>query len=287
MRRALLLVLCVLAACIPELPGRISEVEREQVIAVIADPPEAKPGASVHFTLVVAAPDGPVASPPAAWSFCATAKLLSENGAVAAACQSGASVRPLPDPTAAPIPSDACSIFGPEIASADLRPRDPDVTGGYYQPARADLGGGLVAFGFERLSCNLKSAPADAARDFAARYVPNTNPTLLPLEPPPAIHPGDRVVLRAAWPPASAESYVTFDPAAQTVVSRRESMRVSWFATAGSFEDDRTGRDEADLATTTENTWTAPSTPGAVHLWRVLRDARGGAAVTHDVLDVR
>jgi len=280
------LVLVVLTACIPELGDRISTVDREQVIAVIVDPPEVKPGSSVNATIVVASPDGTVAGPPVTWSFCATAKLLTDNGAVGFACQSGASVRPLPDPTAASIPPDACSIFGPEIASADLRPRDPDVTGGYYQPLRAELGGGLLAFGFERLQCNLKNAPADAARDFAARYVPNTNPTLLPLHSPP-IHPGDRVVFRAAWPPESAEAYVTFDPASQLVVNRREAMRVSWFASAGTFENDRTGRDEADLALTTDNTWTAPSAPGTVHLWRVLRDSRGGAAVTHDILDVR
>jgi hypothetical protein len=53
-------------------------------------------------------------------------------------------------------------------------------------------------------------------------------------------------------------------------------MRVSWFATAGSFSDDRTGREEHDLATFSDVQWTAPSTPGVVHLWVVLRDARGG-----------
>jgi len=60
------------------------------------------------------------------------------------------------------------------------------------------------------------------------------------------------------------------------LVPHRESMRVSWFASAGSFEHEVTGRDEGDLATTTDNSWSAPATAGPVHLWIVLRDSRGG-----------
>lgn len=52
-------------------------------------------------------------------------------------------------------------------------------------------------------------------------------------------------------------------------------MRVSWFATGGTFDADKTGRAEDDPATTSDNLWTAPS-PGVVHLWIVLRDSRGG-----------
>lgn len=73
-----------------------------------------------------------------------------------------------------------------------------------------------------------------------------------------------------------AEAYVSYDLATRTVIDRRESMRVSWFATAGSFSDDRTGRDESDMGWTSDDTWTPPSTPGPVHLWVVLRDSRGG-----------
>jgi hypothetical protein len=74
-----------------------------------------------------------------------------------------------------------------------------------------------------------------------------------------------------------AEAYVYFDLATRALVDRREAMRLSWYADAGSFVDDRTGRteDQADL-TSTDNTWTAPPTAGAVTLWVVLRDSRGG-----------
>jgi len=75
-----------------------------------------------------------------------------------------------------------------------------------------------------------------------------------------------------------AESYGYVDPATGQLSPRHESMRVAWFSTAGSFQDDHTGRPEDDFAMTfSENTWQAPSTPGLVFMWVVLRDARGGS----------
>jgi len=54
-------------------------------------------------------------------------------------------------------------------------------------------------------------------------------------------------------------------------------MRVSWFATGGSFDVDHTGRLESEFAqTTSDDTWTAPKDPGPVFMWVVLRDDRGG-----------
>src|SRR4029077_6453717 len=58
-----------------------------------------------------------------------------------------------------------------------------------------------------------------------------------------------------------AESYVSYDLTTRTLVDRRESMRVSWFATDGSFADDRTGRDETDMGWTSDDVFTAPSSP--------------------------
>jgi hypothetical protein len=76
---------------------------------------------------------------------------------------------------------------------------------------------------------------------------------------------------------AGAEQYVFFDPASREVRERREAIQVSWFATAGAFAHDRTGRgeEEADLPST-ENPWTAPDEEGDVTLWTVIRDDRGG-----------
>ena len=93
------------------------------------------------------------------------------------------------------------------------------------------------------------------------------------------------VALSIGWTDADAEGYVTFDLASQSLVDRREAMRVSWFATAGDLGTDRTGRAEDDRATATENTWTAPSSAGRVHVWIVLRDSRGG--VTWQSVEIR
>jgi hypothetical protein len=69
---------------------------------------------------------------------------------------------------------------------------------------------------------------------------------------------------------------VKLDVASQSLVAEREWLRVSWFATDGAFAESATGRAAGDPATTTDDSWTAPSQPGPLHLWIVLRDARGG-----------
>ncbi len=77
-----------------------------------------------------------------------------------------------------------------------------------------------------------------------------------------------------------AERYVALDAVSGALVVRREALSVAWYATGGSFEVDRTGRDANDLATTSDNGWTPPSQPGSVTLWVVLRDDRGGVSWT-------
>lgn len=85
-----------------------------------------------------------------------------------------------------------------------------------------------------------------------------------------------------------AEPYVYFDPVTRGLVDRHESMRVAWFATGGSFDADRTGRDEDEHATpSSDDVWTAPDAAGTVHLWVVLRDARGGIDWKAFVVDVQ
>jgi len=80
-------------------------------------------------------------------------------------------------------------------------------------------------------------------------------------------------------PCTGAESYVLYDLQSRQLVERREAMRLSWFATAGSFANDSTGRAADEYpAVDTGNDWTAPTAPGEVFLWIVLRDSRGGVA---------
>jgi hypothetical protein len=85
---------------------------------------------------------------------------------------------------------------------------------------------------------------------------------------------------------AGAERYVNFDLQSEALVDAREGMHVSWFATGGSFDLDRTGRDGSDLATTSDNAWTPPS-GGTVYLWIVLHDDRGGVGWAGYVVSVQ
>jgi hypothetical protein len=84
-----------------------------------------------------------------------------------------------------------------------------------------------------------------------------------------------------------AERYVIFDLRSKQVLDTREGIHVSWFATGGSFDIDRTGRDGTDTTTTSDNGWTAPSQPGPVHLWVVLHDDRGGIGWAGYAFDVQ
>jgi hypothetical protein len=74
-----------------------------------------------------------------------------------------------------------------------------------------------------------------------------------------------------------SEPYIYFDPQNRSLLDRREAVRVSWFANAGHFDHERTGRAELDASSnTTDNPWTAPDDSFDVWLWVVIRDDRGG-----------
>lgn len=269
----------VAAACVPDLGARDSLVTENTILAVRGEPPEATPGTSVHYDVLVATPDGPAAFP-AQWGYCTTGKLLVENGSVSGACERNAVnvVGEGPPQVDATVPANACTVFGPLVTTQDQRPRDPDITGGYYQPIRV-ISGGKMGFGFERVDCGAITAPIDVVEDYKNRYHANTNPTLDPIVPPPAAR-GSHIVLRASWPATAVETFPVYDAASRVLVDHRESMRVSWFTTAGTFDDDRTGRDETETELFTENGWTAPATAQTVHFFVVLRDQRGGTTFT-------
>lgn len=277
--------------CLPDLGQPASLVKERRILAVKSEPPETRPGNGASYTALVVSPAGTESAPPLQWALCVTPKPLDENNIVAAACLQDSGVQPLGGPAAsimAATPGNACQLFGPdpppqEPGKPPLRPRDPDISGGYYQPVR--LGDGSVTgFALERITCNLASAGSEIAIAFQQRYVQNTNPSLRPLaaavkgQPASlgAIAANAPVDFEVGWPPESVETFPIYDIVAQQLVDHRESMRVSWFATDGKFDHEHTGRDENDTATTTVNRWTAPATPGLVHLWVVLRDSRGG-----------
>jgi hypothetical protein len=274
------------ATCIPTLGPGDALIVSTRVLAIRTDPAEAPPGASATLTALVASPGGTVANADIHWSFCTAPRPLTEENVVSNVCLGPSSLvaAGTGPSTTASIPNDGCSVFGPDVATAGVRPRDPDDTGGYYQPLRADLAGTDSAFELVRIHCDLANASAEAAAAFAAAYQLNHNPELLPptasmsASPIPltAIPAGARVTLAASWTAASAETFAYFDPVSQTVTSQRESMQVAWYSSGGMLDTESTGRASDDPTTTTDNGWTAPGAAGTFHLWVVLRDSRGG-----------
>jgi hypothetical protein len=279
-----------LAACLPDPGAPASLLTGPRLLAVRAGPPETRPGAAVTYEALVIDAEGARAEAAVRWAFCASPKPLTETNSVSSACLDDAGVRPIAGQGAsitATTPDDACALFGPDTPPGDFRPRDADVTGGFYQPVRVEVAIealGLVAFARQRITCNLPNAPVDAAIELQQRYHANANPTLTPLvarvdgalvalEEIPA---GARVTFEVGWSAGDAEAYPMFDPGAQRIVDRREALRVAWFATTGELAAEVTGRSEGDLEVSTENAWAAPATPGPTKLWLVLRDSRGG-----------
>jgi hypothetical protein len=318
-----LLLFGLVSACRPEVGAPISLISGPTILAVRGEPAEADPttGDPVHYEALAVDRSGRVPAPnaditsPLLWSICNQPKPPTQSNSVSAACLDQTSlpgaVGDSPTTYSALAPSDSCTLFGPLIPPAPAgqlpnRPRDPDVTGGYYLPVRLSLAvpedlrragmaaeDSLVAFQFERIYCGLANAPNSAVREYGANYKLNQNPVIAsltlqepgsdPVEVPPlsaggapfTVAGGQTVALVVNWPADSVENYPAWDVLERALRYHNEAMRVSWYATAGSFEHDITGRSESETETFADNTW-KPSEPGSVHLWIVLHDSRGG-----------
>jgi hypothetical protein len=149
----------------------------------------------------------------------------------------------------------------------------------------------LASFGLERISCGLANVSSTVSRQFNETYTLNRNPrlagvsliddatsTTVALVSAVVSHVGQgrTVTLEASWADDSAESYPVYDVQTKTLITKREAMVVSWYATQGSFEHDSTGRSGDETELVTSNHWTT-GPAGHVDLWVVLRDDRGGA----------
>lgn len=303
------------AGCVPDIPDDTSIVRAPRLVAARAEPAEARPGSTMTTTGLWIGPDGPIADAPLAWAFCTVRKAFTEPGPVAPACLAVEAPELVAFGTGATatgaLPDQGCRRFGPDRpdpvpGETAGRPADPDGTGGYYQPVRVHAGDAGVSLVQLRIACGLPEATPEQTMHYLRDYVANANPAitaaalargggadepLVPLEDDPAaaparVAPGETVELTVRWPACDAapcggaEPYLWFDPRARVLAPRREAMRVSWLATAGAFAIGHSGRTEdettAGLADARER-WTAPAEPGAVHVWAVLRDDRGGA----------
>jgi hypothetical protein len=317
-------LLALLSACKPEVGPPISSINGPAILAVKGEPAEADPrsgDANFQYEALAVDSNGRVPAPtadissPILWSICNQPKPPTQSNSVSTACLDQNALPGVAgdslDTYAALAPSDSCTLFGPLPPppvgnQPPIRPRDPDVTGGYYLPVRLSLSvpedlrrvgmateDSIVAFQLQRIYCGLANAPGTSVFQYGKEYTLNQNPVIAsltlqqpgsdPVEVPSvsaggapfSLASGQTVSLAASWPADSVESYPAWDVLTHTLLNHNEAMRVSWYATAGTFEHDVTGRSEFETETFADNTWT-PGAPGPVHLWIVLHDSRGG-----------
>jgi hypothetical protein len=300
--------LCLLAVaavlgpgCKPAVGRSPSLIVGPEILAMRGQPAEGEPGQKVTYDILVASPEGTLTDAVAAWDVCLSPKPPSESNAVASACVTAAPGDAVGATFEAPLPSDACSLFGPiappkKAGQPDFRPRDPDTTGGYYVPVRAvvnpaDSTRSLMAFDLERVRCHFSNAPLALIQDFNMRYTMNINPHLQGLEVVASDQTRSDVLAGAATVPSggpvdlvatatddSIETFPVFDAIHQQLSDQQETLRFFWYAPEGDFLHDRTGVDPAAVDISSSNRWTAPvvTEPTVVPLWLVMRDSRGG-----------
>lgn len=294
--------------CVPDVGPPASLLLAPRVLAVRSEPAEVAPGEPTRLLLVVADPGDrraagiDTALADAQWALCLAPKPPVDNNFISERClRDDSSVAVLSARGAQAdiqVPAGACALFGPQTppqpsGQPPARPREPDATGGYYQPVRVRVPAlGLTALAGVRIGCGLPYADPSVAAAYRAQYVPNRNPEIASLralhqgtpQPLDSLPAGATLSLRLVPTPESAEWFVSFDPMLQLLRPQRETLRVSWFAGQGSFNlattDDTQG---AEIAVQ----WTAPAAPGPVLLWAVLRDSRGGVSVIAQPAQVR
>jgi hypothetical protein len=312
--RALSLVVLAgwVCACNPTFSDTTAIVGSPRVLAVQVVPAEAAPKADFALSALYVGPQGALDPSSIQWATCLLPEPLGDPGPTNPECLTGAASGLIPlgsgGTVHGTIPADACELFGPDSPPPQpnqpaARPTDPDPTGGYYLPVRVSAAGAAPTVAMPRIECAPSGVTEDVFSAFENGYVPNENPVLsslsevdpdggtaaIPASTPgsPAgltISPGEHVLLSAAWPtcPATpgacggAESFLYIDPTSMQVTTQRESIVVSWYATGGSFDEDRVGREADDLGTSVQNGFTAPTSGAQIQMWIVVRDSRGG-----------
>jgi len=294
-------LLLFLAACVPEVGSPPSLLTAPRVLSVRSEPPEVSPGEATQLFLTVAGPSSGAehgalddALSDTRWALCLASKppvddrftnerCLTDESAVQPLALRGQNVR-------VAIPGEACARFGPQTPPSlpeqpPGRPRDPDETGGYYQPVRVQVPAlGLVALAAVRIVCGLALTTPEVAAEYRAQYRRNRNPEIAGLflqqdgavDHVAAVPVGATLSLSLVPSLDSAEPFLRLHPATRRLETSREALRVSWFAAQGHFAFSTTAGEDSPAI---RNTWQAPDEPGNLALWAVLRDSRGGVAV--------
>jgi hypothetical protein len=319
-------------ACVPDLDSDESTISEPRVLAVSAQPAEARPGESVSYTALLVDQNGVRSEGTLAWYYCEAQKPLAELGPINRVCLSsdGGKLSSIGRgfEVSGKLPTQACALFGPNLPPAEEgqepgRPVDPDQTGGFNQPVMLGFNtgsGDSIVLYEQRILCDLAGVRPQLAAEFRQRYHPNQNPAINGLRITRAngesvllgpaveleVDAGEALGLEARWDTcpqsdrcgdgvcgpdesrmscsedcaqalgcSGAERYLWFNGQNRALEVRRESVRIAWYATAGSYADERTGVDETEQSARSQNRWTAPD-GGDATLWLVMRDARGG-----------
>ena len=185
-----MVLLVLLSACKPQVGPPISLINGPAILAVKGEPAEVDPrpaDATVHYEALAVDSSGRVPAPtadissPLLWSICNQPKPPTQSNSVSTACLDQNALPGVAgdslDTYSALAPSDSCTLFGPltpppPSGQPPIRPRDPDVTGGYYLPVRLSLSvpeglrragmateDSIVAFQLQRIYCGLANAP--------------------------------------------------------------------------------------------------------------------------------
>lgn len=248
-----------------------------RILAVKAEPPEIAPGdATTMMGLAVDTRGDAVAL---TWAAC-TVPALPNLGSINPDCFTGG-----PAPYLAALGSGpSIQAVVPDVNVADFGP--PDASGGIYLPVilEAQASGATVNAAY-----HLRLARAEP---------PNNNPTLAAVLVVPAdgsapittdeavpieVGSGDKVTLRAIFTDGSSETYGLTGPGQSG--STTEVLRVSWFATAGSWSEDATGQSQPDTVWRADSHLPAANAP--IDIYVVGRDDRGGTDYLHRTLVVR
>ncbi|MDB4971391.1 MAG: hypothetical protein JWN44_7080 [Myxococcales bacterium] len=282
MKRLILVAAVVVCGCNDNFDPA-SLVAGLRLLQVKADPPDVAPGEAVTMTATFANPGGSV--PAITWDACllppppATGQSVNqdcitlEGGDQLVRLGTGGSI------------ATTMPMIG--LESVGL----PDQTNGFYLPVRLRLeadGKRLTAF--------------YSLRIFLGALTPNSrnmNPTLMGIYKVPAadagadaqvmlddtapleVHEKEEVPLRALLTPDATETYVIFDGDPRTTPPRTvdETVRVSWYTTAGTFSNEATGVARPDTTLTLDKHLPAPGS--TIDIWTISRDERGGGDALH------
>lgn len=292
-----------LLGCAPELALPSGAITEPTIVAVVAEPAEVAPGEAATYRAYLMTPAGLAATAAdLAWAYCTAPKPPLEDNAVPRSClyidsegvRSGDARAAMGEglAVAATVPVDACRLFGPDVPPGGLRPRDPDATGGFYQPVLVAPASSLPAAYAHRIRCGLPTAPPAIDRAFRASYVANANPVVHALDV--------RALGPRAWAielvlaGASAETFVLFDPVARVLTTEIETLDVQFWTTAGQLTavhvapafagDGASGTWRAQVRLELPAGMDPSELPESIAVSAVVRDSRGGSQVASAVL---